>query len=475
MTSVPARSHTPVGATAGAKSSRRRWRPPLRAVAALALACWLTGLALSAAGAAAAAPVVIAVSPNNGAAAGGSSISISGSGFAAGSTVAFGSAPAQAVKIQSSSSITATSPAGAGTVDVRVNDSGGTSAAVPTDQFAYDAAPDAVWLGLNGNNSTYLGPIDTFVEEGVAYDRGGPIEFTAGQLPEPGLGLQDDIADGMIPVVAIEYKGYNGNYRPDRTFPSEEDGRHKLKRYVAGFVQSAAAILAAYPGRTILFEPINEPWGYTTPQYDAAAYAGVIAALLPAAREAKIPLTSIYVAATGKHWVSEMYAAQPQLQREIAGWYLHPYGPPSGTADEDSRGIQSLPAVQAEMTSGQNNIIVSEVGYCADEVNRDASCEGQETSAQAAANLTQMLDNALPYHKAGWLRALLIYSRNAGGWAMQLPGGAFTAQGEALSAFAKSVQPAGAPALSAEGAGLGASWLLRALDANPIRTTPHGP
>ena len=39
-------------------------------------------------------------------------------------------------------------------------------------------------------------------------------------------------------------------------------------------------------------------------------------------------------------------------------------------------------------------------------------------------------------HRAGWLRALLVYSRNDGGWAMQLRGGALTAQGRALESFA---------------------------------------
>jgi len=70
----------------------------------------------------------------------------------------------------------------------------------------------------------------------------------------------------------------------------------------------------------VLFEPINEPWGYTTPQYGGAQYADVIAALLPAARAAGIPLDDIYVAATGKGctatgecmsngWLTSMYAA----------------------------------------------------------------------------------------------------------------------------------------------------------------------
>jgi hypothetical protein len=92
------------------------------------------------------------------------------------------------------------------------------------------------------------------------------------------------------------------------------------------------------------------------------------------------------------------------------------------------------------MTSGQNNIVVSEVGYCADDVNGGADCDGwpQEPSAQAARSLTEMLDNALPYHEAGWLRALLVYARSDGGWAMQLADGALTAQGKALQEFALS-------------------------------------
>jgi hypothetical protein len=47
-----------------------------------------------------------------------------------------------------------------------------------------------------------------------------------------------------------------------------------------------------------------------------------------------------------------------QLQREIQGWYLHPYDPPSGVGDDDV---------------------------------------------------------ALRYHQAGWLRALLVYARSDGG------------------------------------------------------------
>jgi IPT/TIG domain-containing protein len=405
--------------------------------AAIAATCSLAWVLASCAAAMGTLPAVSAISANNGPAAGGTTVAITGSGFLAGSTVQFGSSPATGVSVNSATSITATSPAGSGTVDVHVSNANGSSEAVPTDQFGYDPAPSSRWLGLNGNGSTFLGPVGTFEQLGVVYDRSGPLDWPAGRVPTEGDRLETDINDGMIPVITLEYKGYKGGFNSDRKFPSEPKSR-RLKKYVAGFIASATAILETYPGKTILLEPTNEPWGYTTPQYNGAAYANVIAALLPAAAQAHIPLSSIYVAAYGKHWVQQMYASQPQLQREIQGWYFHPYGPPSGSTEENSRGIQSLPSVQAEMTSGQNNIIVSEVGYCAGDVNHGQGCPSSLTSAQAASNLTQMLDNARAYHQAGWLRALLVYSRNDGGWAMQLSGGAFTKQGEALKAFAKS-------------------------------------
>jgi hypothetical protein len=167
--------------------------------------------------------------------------------------------------------------------------------------------------------------------------------------------------------------------------------------------------------------------------------APVIAQLLPAAGRAGIPLDSVYVAAYGKGWVPAMYAAQPALRTLIQGWYLHPYGPPSGAANEYSAGIQSLPHVQAEMTSSQSNLIVSEIGWCALNVNHGAACGEPWTRSdrQAARRLIESLDNALPMRRAGWLRALLVYSRNDGGWAMQLPKGVLTARGRALIRFAR--------------------------------------
>jgi hypothetical protein len=145
-----------------------------------------------------------------------------------------------------------------------------------------------------------------------------------------------------------------------------------------------------------------------------------------------------------------MYRARPALTREVEGWYLHPYGPPTGSHEEDSGGIESVPRVQAEMTSGQNNIIVSELGFCALDVNAGQGCGHERVahSIEAAALLTQTLESAAEYHAAGWLRALLIYSRNDGGWAMQIPQGILTAQGEALESFADAQRTGRTPASS---------------------------
>lgn len=407
----------------------------------VALLCGGTGVAWGAA------PTIKGISPNNGSVTGGTQVTISGEGFIAGSTVKFGGSAGTGVTIASSTQIKVTSPVGTGLAGISVTNTNGTSAATPYDQFGYDAAPTAQWLGLDGNSSTYLGPVGYFAEREIVYDRSGPIEFTAGGLPDGAI--ETDLENGMIPVVAIEYSGYNGTFKSDPEFPQkrsakeEAEGKGTIKTYVHGFIKTAVAVLDEEanksPETPLMLEPMNEPWGYTTPQFNGAEYAEVIAELLPEAQRAGIPLADIYVAAIGKKWVPKMYEAQAKLKTEIQGWYLHPYGPPSGTHEENSEGIQSVPYVQAEMTSGQNNVIVSEVGYCAKDINEGKGCDGTEESADAATHLTEMLDNAQPYHEAGWLKALLVYSRNDGGWAMQIePGvGMLTRQGKALDAFAE--------------------------------------
>jgi hypothetical protein len=350
----------------------------------------------------------------------------------------------------------------------------------------------APWLGLNGNTTKYLGPVDTFSRYGVVYDRS--FELVAGETPgelergredaEFEKRLSEDYEDGMTPVVVVEYAGYGRSgfsFRSDPAFPRERTpaeeraGQNTIAGYVAGFVSSASRILALarerYPGMEVLFEPINEPWGYTTPQYYAPEYADVLARLLPAAAAAGIPSTEVYVGATGQArfatkgseedgrpnpagWVRAMYEAQPALQTEIQGWYLHPYGPPRGTAQGPAgagTGIESVPLVRAQMTSGQDNVIISELGFCDREVDA-GQCSGSsypdvDTAAQAAQALTETLIVARSYHEKGWLKALIVYSRNDRGWAMQsVTAGkhvALTDMGEALLAFAEPPETAG--------------------------------
>ncbi len=440
-------------AVAPAAAPPRKLAVLLAATAALLTCAPFGGAVAEAAGPPA--PTVGAIAPNNGAEAGGTPVQVIGTGFAPGAIVYFGGVASGRVIVDSATRLTATSPAGSGTVEVRVKTAAGSSADLPAAQFAYDPPPSGPWLGLDGNNSAFLGDVRAFVEHGVAFDRSGPIEWNAGEgvSGERGAALERDLREGMIPVVTIEYRGYNGHYSPDAAFPTDSGGSRSLDEYVAGFVASASAIVTAHPRSQILFEPINEPWGYTTPQFTGSEYAAVIARVLPAAREAHIPPQSIYVGATGRHWVQQMYGAAPNLRTEVHGWYLHPYGPPSGSTAEDSSGIQSLPHVQAEMNSGQNNLIVSEIGYCALDVNDGHSCGFQSVphSIEAGALLTEMLESAAVYHDAGWLRALLVYSRNDGGWAMQLAHGILTAQGEALEAFADA-EHSGAASASGEGA-----------------------
>jgi hypothetical protein len=85
------------------------------------------------------APTVSYVTPSSGPTGGGTYVTIIGTDFSGTTSVAFGAYPATLVSVVSSSQITAISPAGAGTVDVRVTNTVGTSAASVADHFTYGA------------------------------------------------------------------------------------------------------------------------------------------------------------------------------------------------------------------------------------------------------------------------------------------------------------------------------------------------
>ena len=322
--------------------------------------------------------------------------------------------------------------------------------------------PPAAWLGLNYNSGSNTGRISDFAIRGIVYDREGSIEVRPGETPENsaefGAGLDAAFAARMVPDIVVDPTsappGCEQNPNPSKLcLPTNETD---IASYVRGFIQTASSVLQAHPNRSVLFEPMNEPWDWASPPgtqsgYVAAAqYAATLAPLLRAAKADRIPLTDIYVPATGMlsdrtSWVSDLYKAQPCLKPgagscgPIAGWNLHPYGVPHSS----SEGIDSVPGVRAGMLSGQNNLVVSEIGFCATDVSGGKNCNQNQpdidgTSSQTAAWLSETLTEAASMHRAGWLKALLVWERAGSGWAMQNSDGSLTAQGRALDLFADS-------------------------------------
>ena len=281
------------------------------------------------------------------------------------------------------------------------------------------------WLGLDGNSAD--GAPEEFVEHRISYDRGGPVELQAGAtLAQFGAEFERSIKAGMIPVVTIEFAGYSSCTFGRACLPTDSKA---ISEYARGFVSTAEAIRARWPAAPIAFEAINEPWGYGTP----AQYAAFLSLLLPEVAKSHVPLSDVYVAAEPNGWIAGLYQAEPQLRKEIKAWYLHPYA-------KDRRagqGMAEVPGIRAEMASGADNVIASEVGFC--DVSVSSKCAGSSAPAanpgDAAEALRSELAIGLGYHREGWLRAVLVYARGDGGWAMQDPTGRLTAPGQMLEAF----------------------------------------
>ncbi len=229
-----------------------------------------------------------------------------------------------------------------------------------------------------------------------------------------------------MPVVLIEFDGYSGCTFGKACLPTDPKA---LSTYARGFISTAEEILDKWPAAGITFEAINEPWGYGT----AAQYAAFLALLLPEVARSQIPPADVYVGATGEGWIPGLYQAQPQLRGEIRGWYLHPYA----KERKPGEGMAEVPGIRAEMASGQNNLSVSEIGFCAVSVG-GGQCAGSSAPAfdpsDAARALQKELEIARADHEAGWLRDVLVYARTDGGWAMQQRGG-LTEPGQMLEAY----------------------------------------
>ncbi len=335
------------------------------------------------------------------------------------------------------------------------------------------------WLGLNYNDDPGAGAIEMFAAHGIVYDREGGVGASAGHTPQNSAkfahGLRTAIRAGMVPDIEVDpgpnttARVCNGNSNGSNiclpTRPSD------VRAFVSGFVRTASSVLRTYPGRQVLFEPIDEPWNFAqqggqqvpSGRVAAAQYAVILAQLLPAASAAGIPLTDVYIPATGRltdgsSWIADLYAAQPCLGSSqspcapgapltpIEGWNIHPYGLPGMS----SEGIDSLPPLRNEMRSGQNNIVASEIGFCDREDDSGNTCADNipdiaGTSAQAVGWLTTSLRTAARMHRAGWLKAVIFWARDypwdvknrlSSGWSMQTPSGSLTVEGQALMAFA---------------------------------------
>lgn len=335
-------------------------------------------------------------------------------------------------------------------------------AATPPLPRTREPGPPADWLGLNYNSGSTTGSLRDFAVRRIVYDREGGLEVRAGRTPGNSaklrFGLATTYAAGMVPDLqvnpAIGPRGCQTDPVPSKLCLPTGEG--EVMSYVQGFVRTASSVLHKYPHRRVLFEPTDEPWDWAFPpgtrsgRLAAKEYALILAQLLPAARAAEVPLSNIYVPATGvledgTSWIPDLYQAQPCLKPRpgscgpVAGWNLHPYGLP----DSKTEGIDSVPGVRAEMLSGQDNLIISEIGFCAIDVNNGEACNDNRTdidgtSTQTAVWLRETLREAAPMHRAGWLKALLFWERSGTGWAMQNTNGTLTAQGRVLDLFADS-------------------------------------
>jgi hypothetical protein len=329
---------------------------------------------------------------------------------------------------------------------------------LPTTPVRWSSA----WLGLNYNSGSEAGALRDFAERGIIYDREGKLEVRAGRTPrtEPRFrsGLTTSFAARMVPDIQIDPAtgpmGCQSNPVPTPfCLPTDEAD---IGSYVHGFVRTVSSVLHDYPRHRILFEPTDEPWLWASPPGTSSGvraarqYAAILAELLPAARAAKVPLSQIYVPATGvlddgSLWIRGLYKARPCLAPgpascgPIAAWNLHPYGLPYSSTE----GIDSVRTIRTQMRSGENNLVVSEIGFCANDVNDGRGCDQNRsdivtTSDQTAAWLRATLTEAARMHRAGWLKALIIWERSGTGFAMQNDNGTLTATGRVLDLFADS-------------------------------------
>lgn len=294
------------------------------------------------------------------------------------------------------------------------------------------AKAGANWLGLMGNSGyASFGAIDDFSKHGILFDRGNGLEPAAGAAS---TGTSTSLAASMKPIIIIE-DGEGEGKMPSTTTAQKE--------FAEKVVETINKEKASFPGKELLFEILNEPYFRTVTEGVTLAqqYADIVNEVFLKCEAAGISLSIILISARGREWITEMYARQSSLKTKIANWSVHPYGPENNTnraGNWNSAGILSLQALRAEMQSGQSNIYVTEYGWWVEGVNGDKVKQSPAASSQAIAEewLKGGLQMAWRFHDKGWLKSMIIYSRGAGGFAMEETAKKLTKPGEALINFA---------------------------------------
>jgi IPT/TIG domain-containing protein len=166
-------------------------------------------------------PRLTGISVTSGPATGGTSVTITGTGFTGATAVDFGDAAAASFTINGDTSISAISPASSGgTVDVTVTTPGGTSPAIPNDEFTFVVAPTVT--GLSPSSGSVAGGTEVTIS-GAALS--GAIEVDFGESP-CGFTVNDDSsitavspaaeAPDTVDVVVVTIGGSSARSARDR-------------------------------------------------------------------------------------------------------------------------------------------------------------------------------------------------------------------------------------------------------------------
>jgi hypothetical protein len=300
---------------------------------------------------------------------------------------------------------------------------------------ASSSSLSAPWLGLNGNHvntSVFAGNQTQFSQLGISFTRCQQVQGQAND--DNGVPLLTDIATisgiGQVPVVVISAPNYNTG-----TYPTGG----AIATYAAFVVSTIQSIELAFPKLGTLYEIDNEPWNFYAPAGTAAQYADVVVQVINAVLAAKLDVTRVFAVVKDLAWITSMYAQQATLKTIVQGWSFHPYGPPPPQYGTNTiQGISAVANARTTLFSGANNILISEVGFQDRQISNTAGGGVSDANnGQVVEWMQLLLEQALEYRLAGWLRAMLIFHRTSGNFAMVQvnTSGTLTPAGVALTQF----------------------------------------